>query len=527
MMTCLSANGVQSSAKVAPNGNGVLCSPAALYDHSEELFVAAFRDAHQQSIRFVDPEFRNLRAYWRNLGLRTRKSDVITAEDYLQCVQAIDARSRRSQDPTDARFSTDAETIAGYLTYDKQCLHTWPSKNWSQISSVKMFTVQANFGQDGLYRRARSRELSQTSAHCSLRDTGMRSLRRVLWSQLPFLSNPPADYVYLQVPECTNPPAITVYKHLTYLIGMCGQIQRGDVAEYLRDVQECYAFLQDNLPATKAITGIQSADIWLNLDTTEVENVFPQQLGASIISASRLCMNSVSEPEGYRNALKFLSPYEKLLKALGVQALIIRNVKKRANDETSSSPAEFLVANFKRLRSESKMFDVVFSARDGSASQAWREVPAHKYALAGVSKYCETQFSGPWNALLADGQKIVIEDITYKTLSYMVEFAYTGTRQWEKLTPKSDPHAIADRVDELLDLLQGSDMWIMPRLHATAEEHFLNYFHTYVRADNVEAVLEQVTAVRADYLVEACKTLRDENLGLVQRFREGSREGDA
>lgn len=525
LMTSLNIHCVPSSAKVAPNGNGLLCSPRSLYDHNEELFVSAFRDAHQQAVKFIDPEFRDLRAYWTSLGLRTRNSDVITAEDYLDCVRAIDARSR--QIPVDTNFSTDTEKIAGYLTYDKQCLRTWPSKNWSEISSVKMFIVQAISSQDGLYRRGRLRELSQTSAHCCLRDAGMMSLRRVLWSQLPFLSNPPADYVYTQVADCANPPAITVYKHLTYLVGICGQVQRGDVAEYLRDVQECYAFLQNNLPATKVISGIKAADIWLNLDTTEVENVLPQQLAANIMSADRLCMNSVAEPEGYSNALKFLSPYEKLLKALGVQALIIRNVKKRANDETYSSPAEFLVENFKRLRSQSKMFDVVFSARDGSGSEIWREVSAHKYALAGVSKYCETQFSGPWNALLANGQKIVIEDIAHKTLNCMVEFAYTGSRDWVPLTPTSDPQAIADRIDELLDLLQGSDMWIIPRLHAITEEHFLTYFHTYVRADNVEAVLEQVKAVRANYLVEACKTLRDENLEFVQRFREGNVEGNA
>ena len=519
MIGRLKSEDVLSQANITPNGNGSLCSANSLYDHDEAIFAAAFNVAKQRKIKFIHPDFRGFRQYFVKLGLRTRISDEIAADDFVECAKSIKARSL--QVPLDWDFNSDARKLAEYLKFDKQCFRSWKISHWECISNVKMFAVKPGFPRDGTYREARTRALSCESEHCSMREAGKLSLRRIQWSQVPFLEEPPADYIYQQLPDCATPTTTTVYDHLMYLIGLRDQIHRRDVAEYLRDIQACYAFLQDNISTTSNIPGIKLAAIWLNLDTTEVEAVVPEQLITSLTSADHLCMNSVAEPEGYRNALKYLVPYEKLLKALGVQALIIPSVRKRNVAETNVSAAEYLVANYKRLRSEHRMFDVVFSVREKPNSGEWKEISAHKFALVAVSEYCVKHFSGPWGATLANGEKISIQDISYKTLSCMVDFAYSGSVEWETLSPESEPQLIADRVDDLLDLLQGADMWFMSRLHAITEEHFLEHFYTYVRADNVEGVLEQVTAVRAGYLVEACKAYRDRNLDFVRRFRDG------
>lgn len=520
MIKRLKSEDVLSQANITPDGDGLLCPASSLYDDEEAIFAAAFNVANQRIIKFIHPDFRRFKQYFVKLGLRTRVSEEITGDDFVECAKCINARSLRVS--VDWHFASDTRRVANYLKYDKQCFRSWTKSHWEYISKVKMFVVKIVFSQDPAYREARTRALSYDSEHCSMRKAGKQSLRRILWSQVPFLEEQPADYIYEQLPDCGTPTTTTVYKHLTYLIELHNQIHRRDVAEYLRDIQACYAFLQANISSTSNIPGIKTAAIWLNLDTTEVEAVVPEQLITSLTSANQLCMNSVAEPEGYRNALKYLIPYEKLLKALGVQALIIPSVKKRNVAKTHVSAAEYVVANYKRLRSENKMFDVVFCVREKPGSGEWKEISAHKFALVAVSEYCVKHFSGPWGATLASGEKIRIEDISHKTLSCMIDFAYSGSMEWETLVPESDPRLIADRVDNLLDLLQGADMWFMSRLHEITEEHFLEHFYTYVRADNVEEVLEQVTAVRAAYLVEACKAYRDKNLDFVRRFRDGS-----
>ena len=522
MIGCLKKEDVLTQANITPDGMGLLCSASSLYDHEEEIFAAAFNVPKQKKTKFIHPDFRRFRQYFVKLGLRIRVSEEITADDFVECAKSIKKRSLRNH--VDWHFTSDSRKLAEYLKYDKQCFRSWKESHWEYISNVKMFVVKIGFPQDGAYREARTRALSYESEHCSMRGAGKHSFRRIQWSQVPFLEESPAEYIYQQIPDCATPTSTSVYSHLIYLIELRDQIHRRDVAEYLRDVQSCYAFLQDNISTASNIPGIKAAAILLNLDTTEVEAVVPEQLITSLTSADQLCMNSVAEPEGYRNALRYLIPYEKLLKALGVQALVIPSVKKRNVSETNLSAAEYLVSNYKRLRSERKMFDVVFSVREKPGFGAWNEISAHKFALVAVSEYCVKHFSGPWGATLANGEKISIHDISYRTLSCMVDFAYSGSMEWEMLSPESDPQLIADRVDDLLDILQGADMWFMSRLHEITEEHFLEHFYTYVRADNVEAVLEQVTAVRAGYLVEACKAYRDGNLDFVRRFRDGSNE---
>lgn len=419
MIVCLINQKIHSSAKIAPNGSGLLCHAGSLYDHNEELFSAAFRDPQQRRIKFVHHEFQDLRAYWTKVGLRTRRGDIISADDYIACIEAIEVRS--NQKPMDLDFSNDAEKIAGYLTYDKHCFRNWGHHQWTQIAKVRMFTVQLGFTRDGTYRQARVRALAQASTHCSLQQAGMKKLRRVLWSQLPSLSNPPADYVYSQLPECSNPDALIVYRHLTYLMKIRTEVVIGDVVEFLKDVRACYNFLQNDVHQISKILGIRKAEIWLNLDTTEIESVVPEQLMTAVTAADRLCMNTVAEPYPFKNTLKFLTPYEKLLKALGVRALVVSSIDMHDESENTETPADYIAKSYRLLRDHGELLDVVFEAEG-------KTISAHKLTMASVSSYCKAQFSGEWGSILAQSPENKISlDLKYSTLSRMIDFAYDGT----------------------------------------------------------------------------------------------------
>lgn len=512
MIGCLTPSTIGKTAQVVPTGRGYLRRANQLYDDQESVFCAAFRDQQQQLERFVHPKFRNLRSHWVSLGLRSRSSgDSISGEDFLECVRAIDTRSQRV--PYDANFAVDAQTVASYLSYEKPTFHSWSNQTWNQIARIRMFEVETTVAQNGTYRQARMRELSQRSTHCSLQEAGKGSNKRLLWSQQPLLKQPPADYIYQQLPQYGNPSLSTVYAHLLYLMQMRHAIGQVDVAEFLKDAQDCYSFFQDNISSLVAIDGIRKSEIWLNIGTTDADSVTLEQIAISPLCAEQLCINSPSDPAPYMNALGFLIPYEKLLKALDVQAVVTRNRSPRVNNDNDVNPSEHLASNLRRLRDDHKMLDVTFRAQG-------LDISAHKVCMAAVSAYCEAQLSGAWGRLLSEQPTILIEDLKASTVKSMVDFAYGITVIWPHLPARPSNDQIADRVDELLDLLQGADMWLMRGLHSVTEQHFIDHSNVLVRPDNVERVKEEASAGNAHHLAKTCADYIEDNLEFVKRFRD-------
>ena len=514
MIECLAYNDIRPKSKVAPNGQGLLSKANELYDDSDTVFGAAFREQQQQLARFIHPRFRNLRNYWLSLGLVSRagSSDVISPEDYLECTRAMDARWQRLA--SDVNFNADAQEVASYLSYEKPSFHSWPAQTWSQIARTRMFAVKTDLTRDGVYRQARMRELDHRSTHCCLQAAGKESNKRMLWSQTPFLDKPPAEFVYQSISTRGNPPVSMVFAHLKYLVGIRDQIDSGDVADFLLDVQSCYGYLQTNVDSAKTIAGIRHAEIWFNLDTTEVETVSKDDLPGAVTSSTRLCINSVAEPYPLRNTRKFLAAFEKLLKALGVQALVARTIEVSSNSGTLKTPSDYVANNYKQLRLQGEMLDVVFQAEGV-------DIPAHKLAMAGASPYCKAQFSGTWGENLANGARVVVGDISSATLSRIIDFAYEGSLHWPPLPAKPSNDEVANRLDELLDLLQAADMWLMSRLHDLTQQYLLTKFYTLVRADNVLEVKEKAIETRATAIEEACENFVIDNPELVRRFKEG------
>ena len=93
--------------------------------------------------------------------------------------------------------------------------------------------------------------------------------------------------------------------------------------------------------------------------------------------------------------------------------------------------------------------------------------------MAAVSQYCRAQFSGAWGDLLTDRARIPVEDMSYSTLTLIVDSAYTTKPTWLSLQDPADNDEIAERLDEVLALLQATDRWLMDELHEIAEDYIL------------------------------------------------------
>ena len=177
------------------------------------------------------------------------------------------------------------------------------------------------------------------------------------------------------------------------------------------------------------------------------------------------------------------------------------------------------MAEMRELRDQHQLTDVILEAEGISH-------PAHKIVLAAVSKYCKAQFAGEWGRLLQHQATIHLEQLRAITLSQMIDFAYTGEFKWPQLQDPEDNTEIADRLDELLDLLDGTNMWMLDRLHGMTQDFLTSqsWSAIYIRVDNVNAVKERARDARASRLLKHCEDFETANSEFVEAFKNDGSE---
>ena len=180
------------------------------------------------------------------------------------------------------------------------------------------------------------------------------------------------------------------------------------------------------------------------------------------------------------------------------------------------------MTEMRELKDRRQLTDVILEAEG-------IQHPAHKIVLAAVSKYCKAQFAGEWGRLLQHKATVHLEELRTKTLSQMIEFAYTGEFHWPQLQDPVDNTEIADTLDELLDLLDGTNMWMLDRLHGMTQAFLTSpsWSAIYIRVDNVNGIKERAQAARAHRLLKHCEDFESANSDFVEAFKfDDSEVGD-
>lgn len=458
------------SVKIAPNGQGIFCHPSALYDHNDEIFKTAFRHKEAQFFLHKDLRGRDLDSFWKAKGLRNRPtSGYISEKDFLLCANEIQLRIGNISNPENV---LDAAKVAEYLCWDRPCFHNWTDDTWKKLSEVGIFAVADDVSTQFAYRRPRMQELAQKQAHCSLRQLGREVDRRIIWSQKPFAKTMPVPFAFEKIRGGGNPAVMSVFNHLSYLIGAHKSVSSNELAEYLRDIQASYTYLQDHAVETSQISCIRSAEMWINLDTSDVGKIKVDDISSALCPARLLCMNCPSDPLPLKVARKFLVPYERLLAVLGCPSVVQppKEPKRATANNTAALPMVSTMKQIQKFRQEGTFADIIFQAEG-------RDKPAHKVFMAAVSEYCRVQFTGAWAQLPRDNKPEVIkfDDIKFKTVSQMVDFAYTGEVNFSVVMDHANNEEIAERLDDLLDLLRGTDRWLLASMHQLTEDHVIDH----------------------------------------------------
>ncbi|KAL8785541.1 MAG: hypothetical protein Q9213_003289 [Squamulea squamosa] len=503
---CLAKSKWKPHTDIAPNGYGVLCHPSSLFDHEDEIFIAAFGE--YDKLRFLHPDFRSRRAFWKDLGVHARSSSgAMTDLDFLQCITSIEARLKKTSN--DDQNRRDAMKITGHLSFVRPGFESWSNSSWTTIVHARIYQTSTELASEPTYRRTKMLSVAQRTGPCSIQYATSRAHVRVLWSQRPLLRDPPDAYVYKRV----GPPLLdSVYQHLQYLIEIRDSISSQELSQYLKDLQATYDFLQE-CPTTASIIGIRDAKIWLNLPTTDLDSISPSQLNGALRSAKSLCFNAPLDTHVVERAKNFLIPYESLLRKLGCQTITRPSRPNLAPRGNHQRPIDQNLTVIRNMQKNSRLTDITFEAEGV-------QISAHKVFLAAASEYCQRQLLGNWGELLDSKAIVRIEGMTRKTLHHIIDFVYTGDVSWPVLDNAEDINEVADKLDELLDLLRGADRWFINTLHELTERHLVARFDSYIRPDNVESVRDLVDEAQAKHLLQICKDYIQANAQFIKDCRE-------
>lgn len=521
---CLALHSWRPGLEIAPNTLGVLCKPSSLFDHEDAHFQAAFRELEHPP--FLHPLFRTKILtkvpeqkkgskecdYWKSLGLRSKSENgQMGASEFLSCINQIVARF--SSSPIKAEVYQDAAVITGYLCFFRPEFRTWSTEAWLTIAQAKIYRADSRVSSEPSYRRARMLLLANGPTPPCIDSSASTAHKRIMWSQHPFLKDPPDSAVYSRLPNEGRPKARLVYDHLNFLIEMRNSVGDSDLPEYLKDVQASYAYLQEQRAMTISIPNIREAKIWLNLHTTDLASITKLQFDDSLKSAKQLCFNAPLDTHMMERAKNFLVPYETLLKALGCQSMVQPAKQTTAIHGNKQRPIDRIWATLRDMRKKGQLVDVTFEAEG-------KQVSANRNIMAAVSGYCRTQFLGGWGNIHDAKVPIEIEGLSFTTLNHLVDFAYTGEINWPRLQDREDIDAVADALEELLEILQGADMWFMDMAHELTERYLLDNCETFIRPDNVDSVKELSEAARATRLVRHCSEFIRVNARFVQDCRD-------
>ena len=506
---------------IALDGLGTFREPLSLYDSQDELFQSAFR--MEQDNRFLHKKLSKSdsdRNYWMSLGLRSSESNrAYISQDYVACAQAIQKRWQSTESRQTQDFCKDAGKVAAYLLWDQPTFREWSRETWKVLARIQLFRIDCDVSKQPTYRQSRMLQLATDKDHRCLLDLGRTADVRIIWSQLPILKKDPVSTFLESLPRRGKATAKTVYEHLKYVVGQCKQINDEELPEYVKDIQASYNYLQDDSEYAKHIPGIRQAKIFFNIDKTDTDTFSAESLELSLTSANRLYLNSPVDFGLIKVARRFLVSYEKLIQALGCNAVIqpAARVPQNSSDQ-NEYPMTKALNEILNLRDKQQLIDVVFEIEG-------RRKPAHRIFVAAVSDYCKAQFSGEWGVSLEHGATIHIKDMRFVTLSQMVDFAYTGTVDWPSVQTPPDKDDVAETLDELLDLLHATDRWLLKTLHVMTEDVILDKAEILVRADNVDAVREIARDANALGLVAHCdEFIRLNEESLVKPMRSEAQD---
>ncbi|PVH73775.1 hypothetical protein DL98DRAFT_468851 [Cadophora sp. DSE1049] len=506
--------GVLRNQKFAVDGNQMLRNVSDLFDHQNQMFLAAFR--LEKGTRFLHADLRRHQALWLKCGLQHEAHGILDPNQYLECLQVMSSRvgKSRTQDPT---FNADMQVVLSPLTTTNQRLSRFTPDNWQSLSQQKVFQSRTNFNGESEYQRSAMAEVAKGCPLQCLADIISREHIPVCWSQVPFVIHEPTAEAFGKVGRNGKPAMGVVWRHLQFLKARSQRLKPFQIEDFLQGLKKTYQYLQDSLDQSLASFNLADNIVWLNMSEWNHHSVLMDDLRSSWQSIDQLVLSSSVDSGPIKAVRPGLMVYEKLLRALGCKSITYPTVTQPPAPKGYS-----IAASARQLRQAGKMFDISYQSQG-------RTIQAHRFVLAAVSDHCASQFGGGWTVdpvVTFDANADPDAFLSYRTLEIMIDYAYEEPIDWketEVLDNDSDAEK-KSKLDMLLNVCKGADYWLIPSLLSQAESRLLAAGRMFIDLDNVVEVRDRAVLSGAKHFHKLCEEFIDQNRDAVERAHSEERK---
>jgi hypothetical protein len=495
-----------SGSNIAMDGSCMLRRVDQLYDHSNNIFSSAFRD--DSETKFLHPECRPQRQFFIENGLRGNRDSELDASDYTSCLEAIKHRLESSQGHLHPTLLSDTETVLEPITKNTYAVRGFDWQSWSKvcqqvaIPAMNDFGTQPSFRRQIMQQRATDKPLVRT-----FENFVYLKYIDVCWTQTPFPRFDIDEAILRMKGLSGRPPIAMVWKHLEHLSSVARTVDGDEIASFIQDVRKTYHYLQDNLNSfRKTDAFIPKTPVWLNVDAMNDSLITQNDLKSCWTNIDALMLHTSMDSPPLMAVRSFLQPCERLLQAAGCASIIYPSLAAPTNLPATTST----IAGIRELRDNDRLLDVTFVA-DGQS------IRAHQVVLAAVSKYCATHFNGHWDT----SDSIVLEDMSYLTLSQMVKFAYEDNIDFDSMRIRDQSQdssdTISNKLQQYIDLLEGANRWVMPALGHRVEKEMMGCVRNWIQAGNVLEIAELASRLNAKEIKDYCDDFYKKNQETVDR----------
>ncbi|KIO21528.1 hypothetical protein M407DRAFT_28861 [Tulasnella calospora MUT 4182] len=467
--------------QLIPDGNRVLRRPSELFDHRVTLFSTAFEGRQEL---FVHPTFRHL--IDRLVGLGVKRE--ITSQRLLECIQAVDQDARQGREVV-----RRARWLWGYVNAAPPQLreigldsirgHRFVPRHSQRHPSDSDFDLYA-------------RDLPDV---VSLDDLCAPNRESVVWTQRARFATSPTAHLTAVYPSIGEPTGADVVRHLSSLVRDVAP-NRLQSSILLSNIKSVYTWLKSNQANVKGLLKpLAKQPLWLNIGSDLDDWTWR--------AADELVFDLTYDVGGRFVVQKFLLPYRSLLVDAGAHEYRVASPPRPNTSGAKTPHSEAMRSGWNQLRKTGQLLDVCFQVEG-------QEIPAHRGMLAALVPHFMAAFSGSFreSVISADESELPVyrlpqdEAASAFAVRSLVDYVYTGAFSHPKF---SDIDEATGALDDLLDLMELSNLWDVPELSNQAVDAIVEL--RLIRFDNCEDVLTRAQACQMQTLIDICQKTLEQN----------------
>lgn len=452
--------------------------------------------------------------FWLNVGLRQRKNNSVTVEDYSQCLRAMHVRMSARQADRNPNLDLDNQLVLQPLTASNNGFHAFSTADLAVLSQERVFRTFTGFDNVVEYRKRTMTSLATAKPLLCLSEVISYDHAAVCWSQTPFPIFEPTRGILAKIPGMGQPTVDIVCRHLLYMTEIFQDLPSLHLSQFLSDLIRVYDYLQERCDQCKDNDILQTRRVWLNLTSTDSDTILMVDVISSWHSVKELVLSSSCDAGPIKAVRSGLMKYERLLRAVGCNAISYPTVAR-----PSLSQSHSLSSQLQRMWKAEEQVDITFCTEG-------RSIKAHRVVLGAMSKKFAAQFGGKWrteHAINYDQNEDPDGFLSYQTLITMLQYAYQEPIDWTdmQVSDKDTADDEAGKLNLLLDLLQGASFWLVDSLKSEVEDRILAAGRAFINLENVIVVRDRAEEADAKALAQMCSLFIERNKDAVEKAHAG------